>query len=60
MWRGQRHDGFFQARALDLEIAQPGVLGEQVFSHFLANKKQEWRDYRAQVTPYELSRLTLI
>ena len=36
------------------------TLGEQVFSHFLANKRQEWHDYRAQVTPYELSRLTLI
>lgn len=36
------------------------TLGEQVFSHFLANKRQEWHDYRAQVTPYELSRVTLI
>ena len=36
------------------------TLGEQVFSHFLANKKQEWSDYRAQVTPYELARVTLI
>ncbi|QOR69190.1 type I glutamate--ammonia ligase [Ruania alkalisoli] len=36
------------------------TLGEQVFTHFLANKRQEWTDYRAQVTPYELARIGLI
>jgi glutamine synthetase len=30
------------------------TLGEQVFSHVLANKKREFQEYRAQVTPYEL------
>ena len=30
------------------------TLGEQVFSYFLANKRQEWREYRSQVTPFEL------
>ena len=30
------------------------TLGEQVFSYVLANKRREWSDYRAQVTPYEL------
>ncbi len=30
------------------------VLGEQVYSYVLANKRREWSDYRAQVTPYEL------
>ena len=30
------------------------VLGESVFSYVLANKRREWSDYRAQVTPYEL------
>lgn len=30
------------------------TLGEQVFDYFLMNKRQEWHDYRAQVTPYEL------
>jgi glutamine synthetase len=30
------------------------TLGEQVFNYVLLNKRQEWRDYRAQVTPYEL------
>jgi glutamine synthetase len=32
------------------------VLGEHVFSYFLRNKRQEWDDYRLQVTPYELQR----
>jgi glutamine synthetase len=33
-----------------------GALGEHVFEHFVRNKRAEWDDYRAQVTPYELSR----
>ncbi|MBZ2195392.1 glutamine synthetase family protein [Occultella gossypii] len=36
------------------------TLGENVFNFFLANKRQEWTDYRAQVTPYELARVGLI
>ena len=30
------------------------TLGEQVFQHVLSNKRVEWEQYRAQVTPYEL------
>lgn len=30
------------------------ILGENVFDYFLRNKRQEWRGYRAQVTPFEL------
>src|SRR5690625_7926128 len=30
------------------------TLGEEVFDFFLRNKRQEWNDYRAQLTPYEL------
>ena len=30
------------------------VLGESVFSYVLANKRNEWADYRAQVTPFEI------
>jgi glutamine synthetase len=30
------------------------TLGEEVFSYVLANKRREWAEYRAQVTPYEL------
>ncbi|GAB3568820.1 type I glutamate--ammonia ligase [Spelaeicoccus albus] len=32
------------------------TLGEQVFDFFLRNKQQEWDAYRAQVTPFELTR----
>jgi glutamine synthetase len=34
----------------------PQILGEQVYEHFLRNKRAEWQDYRLQVTPYELQR----
>jgi glutamine synthetase len=30
------------------------VLGEEVFSYVLANKRREWSEYRAQVTTFEL------
>ena len=30
------------------------TLGEQVFNYVLLNKRLEWKEYRAQVTPYEL------
>ncbi|MBC7518723.1 MAG: glutamine synthetase [Microbacteriaceae bacterium] len=30
------------------------TLGEHVFNYVLLNKRQEWREYRAQVTPFEL------
>jgi glutamine synthetase len=33
------------------------TLGEHVFDFFLRNKRQEWQDYRRQVTQYELDRL---
>jgi len=32
------------------------TLGEQVFNYVLLNKRQEWSDYRSQVTPFELER----
>ncbi|WP_109473592.1 glutamine synthetase family protein [Ornithinimicrobium cavernae] len=32
------------------------TLGETMFDFFLRNKRQEWHDYRAQVTPFELDR----
>ncbi|MGW5854246.1 MULTISPECIES: type I glutamate--ammonia ligase [Micrococcus] len=32
------------------------VLGEHVFDAFLRHKRQEWDDYRVEVTPYELRR----
>lgn len=30
------------------------TLGEHVFDFFLRNKREEWKAYRAQVTPYEV------
>ena len=39
----------------DSELAAE-TLGEQVFSHVLANKRAEWAAYRTQVTPFELKR----
>ncbi|MEJ2577601.1 MAG: glutamine synthetase family protein [Kineosporiaceae bacterium] len=32
------------------------TLGEGVFEFFLRNKRAEWEEYRAQVTPFELSK----
>ncbi|MQM28693.1 type I glutamate--ammonia ligase [Glycomyces albidus] len=32
------------------------VLGEHVFDYFLKNKRQEWEDYRTQVTAFERKR----
>ena len=32
------------------------TLGEHVYNFVLANKRAEWRDYRSQVTPFELQR----
>ena len=32
------------------------TLGEGVFDFFLRNKRQEWVEYRQQVTPFELNR----
>ncbi|MEU8135248.1 glutamine synthetase family protein [Streptodolium elevatio] len=34
----------------------PEVLGEHVFEFFLRNKRQEWEEYRQQVTPFELQK----
>ncbi len=32
------------------------ALGEHIFEWFLRNKRAEWNDYKAQVTPFELAR----
>jgi glutamine synthetase len=32
------------------------TLGEHVFDFFLRNKREEWREYRHQVTAFELDR----
>ena len=33
------------------------TLGEHVFDFFLRNKREEWEEYRRQVTPFELRAL---
>jgi len=32
------------------------ALGEHVFENFLVNKRREWIDYKAYVTPFEIER----
>ena len=32
------------------------TLGDHLFSWFLRNKRREWNEYKAQVTPFELDR----
>jgi glutamine synthetase len=32
------------------------TLGEHVFEHFIRNKRREWSEYKAQVTPWEVDR----
>jgi glutamine synthetase len=32
------------------------ALGDHIFEWFLRNKRAEWADYKAQVTPFELNR----
>jgi glutamine synthetase len=43
-------------RAMEASELVAETLGEGVFDFFLRNKRAEWEDYRAKVTPYELSR----
>ena len=47
------------AEALDvMESSELAVeaLGEHIFEWFLRNKRREWAEYKAQVTPFELTR----
>jgi glutamine synthetase len=41
-------------RKLESSDLAAEVLGESVFSYVLANKRNEWAQYRAQVTPFEI------
>ena len=43
-------------RAMEDSELVAETLGEHVFEFFLRNKRSEWVDYRAEVTPFELSR----
>jgi glutamine synthetase len=42
-------------RKLEESELAADILGESVFNYVLANKRQEWAAYRAQVTPFEIS-----
>ena len=43
-------------RAMEGSELVAETLGEHVFDFFLRNKREEWVDYRAEVTPFELRR----
>jgi glutamine synthetase len=43
-------------RAMEASELVAETLGEGVFDFFLRNKRAEWADYRAKVTPFELER----
>jgi glutamine synthetase len=32
------------------------ALGEHVFDYFIRNKRQEWREYKSHVSPWEIDR----
>jgi glutamine synthetase len=36
------------------------TLGEHIFNRYVEIKRQEWEDYRVQVTPWELERYLAI
>jgi glutamine synthetase len=43
-------------RAMEGSELVAETLGEHVFDYFLRNKREEWIDYRAEVSPFELRR----
>jgi glutamine synthetase len=43
-------------RAMENSELVAETLGEGVFDYFLRNKRAEWAEYRAKVTPFELAR----
>ncbi len=42
--------------SLERSELMAGALGEHVFEWFVRNKRAEWNDYKAEVTPFELHR----
>ena len=40
----------------DGRLTRVEALGEHVFEWFLRNKRAEWRDYKTQITQFELDR----
>ena len=60
--RRRRHPRAARSRSARRSTSMEGselvaeALGEHVFDYFIRNKRAEWADYRAQVTPFELER----
>ncbi|GAA2553845.1 glutamine synthetase [Neomicrococcus aestuarii] len=50
---GSLHDAI---RAMEESELVADILGEQVFQSFLRNKRDEWDEYRHDVSPFELNR----
>src|SRR5699024_9424981 len=49
------HSSFDHAlRLMERSDLVADILGEHVFEYFLRNKWREWREYQAQITPWEL------
>ncbi len=42
--------------AMEASDLMAEALGEHVLENFLVNKRREWADYKADVTPFEISR----
>lgn len=58
---GEQFDDLPQSLAEALDAMEGSdlvreTLGDHIFEWFLRNKRAEWADYRAQVTPFELNR----
>ncbi len=50
---GSLGEAIYEAERSELVAA---TLGEHVFEWFIRNKKEEWRDYIAQVTQWEVAK----
>ncbi|MFV0534731.1 MAG: type I glutamate--ammonia ligase [Cumulibacter sp.] len=48
------HNLYEAITCLEESEVMPEILGEHLFDYFLQNKRQEWVNYRARVTPFEI------
>jgi glutamine synthetase len=42
--------------AMERSTVVAEALGQHVFDNFMVNKRREWADYKADVTPFEIAR----
>ena len=54
------NDLFEAIKATEQSTLVKDALGEKVFEYFIRNKKDEWNEYRRQVTEYELGKYLAI